>query len=180
MCGSHTGAALPALRRCSAKHREPPAPCHILTHRSWGRGKERGGRFCGLCQPWLFRGGPDLANKSSPNAGRHRCAAPWAPAPCPSSPRLGHPWRRFHPAGKPTRHKARQSLFRHFQRRFTYGRLYFTRQPGWQLLHCRAAAAEWLRAGSGCQLRVHLCARGGLKEPFMLSSGLGDNNGAAV
>lgn len=39
---------------------------------------------------------------------------------------------------------------------------------------------RWLRAGSGCQLRVHLRARGGLKEPFMLSSGLGDNNGAAV
>lgn len=105
-------------RRCSAKHREPPAgalrgpaPCHILTRRSWGRGKERGGRFCGLFQPWLFRGGPDLANGSSPNTGGHCSAAPWAPAPRPSSSRLGHPWRRFHPAGKPTRHKAWQSPF---------------------------------------------------------------------
>lgn len=65
-------------------------------------------------------------------------------------------------------------------RRFTCVRLYFTTQPGCQLLDCRAAAAECLRAGSGCRLRVHLRARGGLKEPFMLFSGLGDNNGAAV
>lgn len=78
------------------------------------------------------------------------------------------------------RHKAWQTPFQTFLEAFHLWKALFQQAAWLAAVAPPSRSRRWLRAGSGCQLRVHLRARGGLKEPFMLSSGLGDNNGAAV